>query len=73
MVKKLTSTSKIDTHTDSFVQAAEGRRSSFLSEFWQFARHNKKWWITPIIVILLLVGFLVLGSTGAGPLIYTLF
>jgi hypothetical protein len=73
MAKDLTSRSSIDTHTNNFAQAAEEQRSSFLAEFWQFARHNKKWWITPIIVILLLMGFLVLGSSGAGPLIYTLF
>lgn len=57
-----------------FTRAAEERRTNFLVEFWQFARSNKKWWLTPIIVILLLVGvFVLLGSTGAGPLIYTLF
>jgi len=62
-----------DPDTD-FARAAQERRSNFLAEFWQFARANKKWWLTPIIVILLLVGvFVLLGSTGAGPLIYTLF
>ena len=38
-------------------------------------RHNKKWWMTPIILVLLLLGVLVvLAGTGmAGPSIYTLF
>jgi Family of unknown function (DUF5989) len=64
----------VKTPAEGFEWAAEERSRSFVAEFWQFARHNKKWWMTPIIVILLLVSFLVLlGSTGAGPFIYTLF
>jgi hypothetical protein len=36
--------------------------------------HNKKWWLTPVIVLLLLLGVLVvLGTSGAAPFIYTLF
>ena len=39
-----------------------------------FLLHNKSWWLTPIIVMLLLVGLLVmLAGTGAAPFIYTLF
>lgn len=37
-------------------------------------RHNKKWWMIPIIAVLLLFGvLLILGTTGAAPFIYTLF
>jgi hypothetical protein len=57
-----------------FARAAEERQASFLGEFWRFARHNKKWWLTPIIAILLLVAVLVvLTATGAGPAVYSLF
>lgn len=43
-------------------------------EFLDFLLHNKKWWLTPIILVLLLVGLLaVLGGSGAAPFIYTLF
>ncbi|MDY6914296.1 MAG: DUF5989 family protein [Planctomycetota bacterium] len=43
-------------------------------EFWDFLRHNKKWWLAPILLIMLLVGLaVVLSSTGAGPFIYALF
>ncbi len=57
-----------------FARAAQEKRRSLVAEFWEFARHNKKWWLTPIIVILLLVGLLVVAaSTGAGSLIYPLF
>src|SRR5438876_148823 len=39
-----------------------------------FPRYNKKWWLLPIMVVILLLGVLVfLGSTGAAPFIYTLF
>lgn len=57
-----------------FARAAQEKRKSLVAEFWEFARHNKKWWLTPIIVILILVGLLVVAaSTGAGSLIYPLF
>lgn len=47
---------------------------SFVSEFWQFLRHNKKWWLLPIIAVLLFFGLLIaLAGTGAAPLIYTFF
>lgn len=44
-------------------------------KFWQFLRHNKKWWPAPIIATLLLVAVLIslAESSGAGPLMDTLF
>ncbi|MDY7095120.1 MAG: DUF5989 family protein [Acidobacteriota bacterium] len=57
-----------------FVQAAEGAQGGLLQEFWLFLRESKKWWLTPIIlVLLLLAGLVVLAGTGAAPFIYTLF
>jgi hypothetical protein len=45
-----------------------------LREWWDFLRENKAWWLTPIVVVLLAISVLViLGATGAAPLIYTLF
>jgi hypothetical protein len=62
------------TRLDDLAVMAEGRSFGFLSEFWYFMRHNKKWWLTPIIAIMLLLGLLiVLAGSGAAPLIYTLF
>ncbi len=44
------------------------------AEFWEFLCENKKFWLIPIIIVLLLFGLLVfLGGTGAAPFIYTLF
>jgi len=58
----------------SFAQQAEGSQAGFMRELWDLLRHNKKWWLTPIIVALLIMGLLVfLGATGAAPFIYTLF
>ena len=58
-----------------FEKAAKAQgRSTVIAEFWQFLRHTKKWWLAPIIVILVLFGVLIaLSSTAAAPFIYTLF
>ncbi|HYM11839.1 MAG TPA: DUF5989 family protein [Bryobacterales bacterium] len=48
--------------------------SGFLAEFWHFLRHNKAWWLTPIILLLLILGALVvLGGSGEAPFIYKIF
>jgi len=58
----------------SFSEQAQGRRRGAVAEFAVFLLHNKKWWLTPIILVLVLVGFLaVLGGSGLAPFIYTLF
>ena len=57
-----------------FAREAEQAQPGILREFWDFLRHNKKWWLTPIVVVLLMVGALILlGGTAAAPFIYTLF
>lgn len=57
-----------------FEQDAEGRKRGILYEFAQFILHNKKWWLTPIILMLLVLGALiVLGGSAAAPFIYTVF
>jgi hypothetical protein len=58
-----------------FEQAAQDRRDAgVLGELWLFLRDNKKWWLLPILAVLLLFGLLVLlAGTGAAPFIYTLF
>jgi len=62
------------TEVTDFERQAEQAQAGILREFWDFLRYNKKWWLTPIIAVLLLVGLLILlGGTAAGPLIYTLF
>ena len=59
--------------TDFSEQAAE-ESPGFVADFWDFLIHNKKWWLTPIIVVLLFIGLLtVLSGSAAAPFIYTLF
>jgi len=48
--------------------------TSLIREFWEFLATNKKWWLGPIVVVLLCLGaLLLLTSTAAAPFIYTLF
>jgi hypothetical protein len=55
-------------------ELSEARSSGLIGELWAFMAHNKKWWLTPIILMLLILGGLILvGGTGAAPFIYTLF
>jgi hypothetical protein len=57
-----------------FSQAASQPRTGLLREVIHFLAHNKKWWLLPILVVLLLLGLLVmLGGTGVAPFLYTLF
>ncbi len=45
-----------------------------VGEFWFFLRTNKKWWLLPVLAILLLFGVLMLISGSAvAPFLYTLF
>jgi hypothetical protein len=48
---------------------------STLMEFWAFLRVRKKWWLTPIVVLLVLLGALIILTEGSAlaPFIYALF
>ena len=48
---------------------------SFLSELWAFLRQRKKFWLLPIILMMLAIGGLLILAQGSvlAPLIYTLF
>lgn len=50
-------------------------KSQVLREFWEFVKHEKKYWLAPILLIFLLMGLLVAfaGSSAMAPFIYTLF
>ena len=59
---------------DEFARQAGVRRIGFLAEMWAFLASNKKWWLAPIIVVLLLFAVLIaLSSTAVALFIYTLF
>jgi hypothetical protein len=46
-----------------------------ISEFWDFLKTRKKWWLGPIVLIMLLMGLLIVLTEGSAvaPFIYTLF
>jgi len=46
-----------------------------LKEFWDFLRERKKWWLIPVVLVLILLGSLLVLSSGSvvAPFIYTIF
>jgi hypothetical protein len=48
---------------------------SFLKEFWAFLRARKKYWLLPILIMMLIFGGLLVLTKGSAiaPFIYTLF
>ena len=50
------------------------KQAGFATELTAMLMHNKKWWLTPIILVLLIFGLLIiLGGSSYAPFIYTLF
>ena len=50
-------------------------KGGIVSELWAFMKVRKKWWLLPIIVVLLLVGALLVFAQGSAlaPVMYTIF
>lgn len=58
----------------SFDELAGDQDPGIVTEFVQFLRYNKKWWLTPILIVtLLLIGAAILLPSPVAPFIYTLF
>jgi len=55
--------------------AAQAQEENLVTEFWSFLAQNKKWWLLPIVIVMLLLGTLMWLTAGsaATPFIYTLF
>jgi NAD/NADP transhydrogenase beta subunit len=57
--------------------AFEGTREKvgILGELWAFMKVRKKWWLLPMVLVLLLFGVLIVLTSGSAvaPFIYTLF
>jgi len=51
------------------------KRGGLLSELWAFMRERKKFWLLPVLVVMLLVGTLLVFAQGSAlaPFIYTIF
>jgi hypothetical protein len=59
---------------EDFASQAERGNAGLLREIWDLIAHNKKWWLIPVIIVLLAIGVLILlGSSAAAPFIYPLF
>ena len=50
------------------------REASFVEELWTLVREHRKYWMIPIVVVLLFFGILIaLSGTAVAPFVYTLF
>ena len=47
----------------------------FLKEFWEFIRIRKKYWLLPILIVLVIFGGLIILTQGTAiaPFVYTIF
>ncbi len=47
----------------------------FIKDFFSYLKERKKWWLIPVIAVLLLFGLIIVLSSGSAiaPFIYTLF
>jgi hypothetical protein len=76
MLRKGSSPSRANAPKGGFQQQAEQVAPGIVVEFFDFVLHNKKWWVIPIVVCLLVLGLLacLVGNAGGiAPFIYTLF
>ena len=54
--------------------AQQQAKGGFLADCWHLIRRTRKFWLGPLILLLLVLGVLsLLGGTAAAPFIYTLF
>lgn len=51
------------------------RSSGLAGQLWAYLRERKKWWLAPVIAIMVLVGALLIFAQGSAlaPFIYTIF
>lgn len=65
------------SHRDSKDRGRQNSMAKFniLKELWDFMKVRKKWWLAPILIVLILLGVLIIftESTAVAPFIYTLF
>lgn len=51
------------------------KNKGLIGELWDFLKTRKKWWLLPILILLVLVGALIILSQSSviSPFIYTIF
>ena len=63
-----------NTPPSDFERQAEEAAPGLIAEFIDFLKTSKKWWLTPIIIVLLLIGVLIVFSGSViAPFIYPFF
>ena len=56
---------------DNFLADADASQVGLVAEFVDFLKYNKKWWMTPILLVLALIAVLVvISATGGAPFLY---
>jgi hypothetical protein len=59
---------------EEFIAASHEPRTSLARELLDLLRNNKRWWLTPIVITILLLGLVsLMAGTAVAPFIYTLF
>jgi len=60
---------------EEFLREAASKRTGLVAEFWGFLKHNKKWWLCPILVAIVIIGLLAIlaANPATAPFIYPLF
>jgi hypothetical protein len=63
-----------ETSVSEFERQAEEAPSGLIEEFVDFLLHSKRWWLLPIIVVLLLMSALIwISGTSLGSFLYRLY
>lgn len=63
-----------DERKKRFEEAAAGGDQPLVVEYLRFLSRTKKFWLIPLVIVILLIGLIVvLGGSAAGPFIYPLF
>ena len=67
-------TAEFSSQGSDFLADADAPQGGLVVEFVDFLKYNKKWWLTPILLVLALIAVLVvISATGGAPFIYALF
>jgi hypothetical protein len=54
--------------------AQKGTRDNVVTDFWSLFRYSRKYWLMPLVLVLILLsGLMLLTSSAVAPFIYTLF
>ncbi len=56
-----------------FEKASQEKPVGIVREFLQFLGENKKWWLLPIVVVLVLCSLMAVAAMSYAPFLYTLF